>query len=59
MDEYTYGSLEKIISDRENNFTQNKCNKGVKYRNVLPNHKKANIGSSAIQHCTEIRLYGA
>ena len=37
-----------MISDGENNFTQNKCNKLMKYRNVLPNHKNANTGSSTV-----------
>ena len=32
----TFSSLEKIISDRENNYyRQNKCNKLVMYRNKL------------------------
>ena len=31
--------IKKMIFNRENNFTQNKSNKWVKYRNVLPNHK--------------------
>ena len=39
----TCSSLVKIISDGENNFMQNKCNTWMKYRNVLPNHKNANI----------------
>ena len=38
----------KIISDGENNFKQNKCNKWMKYRNILPNHKNVNMGSSAV-----------
>ena len=41
----TYSSLVKIISDGENNCKQNKCSKWVKYRNVLPNHKNANMGN--------------
>ena len=30
----------------------------VKYRNILPNHKNANVGSSAIQHYTKINFHG-
>ena len=37
-------SLVKIISDTESNFIQNKCNKWMKYKNVLSNHKKTNMG---------------
>ena len=48
----------KIISDGESNFLQNICNKWVKYRNVLPNHQSANIGSSAFKQTTEIHLHG-
>ena len=44
----TYPSLVKIISDGENNFMQNKCNKWMMNRNVLPNHKNANMGSSTV-----------
>ena len=44
----TCSSLVKIISDGENNFMQNKCNQWMKYRNVLPNHKNANTGSSTV-----------
>ena len=47
---FNYSSLVKVIS--ENNFTPNKLNKWVKYRNILPIHKNANMGSSAIQHYT-------
>ena len=50
-------SLVKFISHGENNLTQSKHNKCVKYRSVLPNHKKANMGSSPIQHYTEIHLH--
>ena len=42
----TCSSLVQIISDRVNNFMQNKCNKWMKYKKVLPNHRNANIGSS-------------
>ena len=44
----TCSSLVKVISDGENNFTQNKCNKLMKYRNELPNHKNANMRSSTV-----------
>ena len=44
----TSSSLVKMISDGENNFMQNKCNKWIKYRNVLPNYKNANMGSSTV-----------
>ena len=37
-----------MISDGINNFMQNKCNKWMKYRNILPNHKTANIWSSTV-----------
>ena len=37
-----------MISDGENNFMQNKCNKWIKYRYLLPNHKNANIRSSTV-----------
>ena len=50
-------SLVKIISNGMNNFVENKCNKWVKYRNVLPNHKNDNMGSSSIQHYTEIHFH--
>ena len=33
---------------RENNWVQYKCNKWMKNRNVLPNHKNVNMGSSAV-----------
>ena len=46
-----------MISDGENNVAQNKCNKWVKYKNVLPTHINVNKGSSAIKHCTEIHLH--
>ena len=36
-----------MISDGEN-FIQNKCNKWMKYRNLLPIHKNANMGSSSV-----------
>ena len=35
-----HSSLIKIIFDGDNNFMQNICNKWMRYRNVLPNHKK-------------------
>ena len=45
----TYSSLVKMISDSANNFMQNVCNKWMRYRNILPNHKKnLNLGSSTI-----------
>ena len=44
----TCSSLAKTISVEENNFTQNKCNKLMKYRNVLPNHKNANMGTYTV-----------
>ena len=37
---------------------QNKCDKWIKHRNVLPNHQNANMGSSAIEQWTEIYLHG-
>ena len=40
----TCSSLVKMISDVENNFMQNNCNKCMKYRNILPNHKKCQYG---------------
>ena len=44
----TCSSLVKMISDGENNFMQDKCNKRMKYiyRKVLSKHKNANMGSS-------------
>ena len=44
-----------MISDGENNFMQNKFNKYMKYRNVLPNHKNANMGSSTV-HLYDVDL---
>ena len=44
----TRSSLVKMISSGENNFMQNKFNKWMKNRNVLPNHKNANMGSSTV-----------
>ena len=41
-------SLVKIISDGENNFTKNICNDSMRYRNILPNQKNVNLGSSTI-----------
>ena len=41
----TCSSLVKIISVGENISMQNKW---IKYRNVLPNHKNANMGSSTV-----------
>ena len=41
-------SLVKMISDGVNNFMQNKCNKWMKYRNLLLNYKNANMGSSTV-----------
>ena len=40
--------LVKIISDGVNNFLQNKCNRWMKYRNVLPYHNNANMGRSTV-----------
>ena len=40
--------MKKLLSDGENNFTQNKGNKWMKYRNLLPNHKNVNMESSTI-----------
>ena len=40
----TSSSLIKIISDGENNFKQNICNKWMRYRNILPNDKKYEFG---------------
>ena len=37
-----------MISNGDNNFMQNKCNKFMKYINVLPNHKKAHMGSFTV-----------
>ena len=34
--------ISKMISDGENNFMENKYNKWMKYRKVLPKHKNAN-----------------
>ena len=31
------------MSERLHDFMQNKCNKWMKYRNVLPNHITANM----------------
>ena len=44
----TCSSLVKMISDRVNNFLQNKCNKWMEYRNVLLINKNAVMGSSAV-----------
>ena len=44
----TSSSLVKMIPDGVNNFMKNKCNKWMKYRKVLPNHKNANIGLSTV-----------
>ena len=40
--------IRKIIFEGYNNFMQNKCNKWMKKKNVLPNHKDVNMESSAI-----------
>ena len=37
-------SLVKFISDRENNFMKDICNKWMRYRNTLPNHEKCQFG---------------
>ena len=37
-----------MVSDEQNNFMQNKCNKWMEYRNVLPNHKNVNMGWSTV-----------
>ena len=34
---------------------QNECNKWVKYRNLLPNHKNTNMGSSTF-HLHDVDL---
>ena len=44
----TCSSLIKMISDRVNNFMQNKFYKWMEYRNILPNHKNANMGLSTV-----------
>ena len=44
----TCSSLVKMISDGDNNFTQNKCNLWMKYRNVLPYHKNGTMGTSTV-----------
>ena len=46
----TCSSKVKRITDRENNFMQDKCNMWMKYiyRNIVPNHKNANMGSSTV-----------
>ena len=36
---------------------QNKCNKWMRYRNALPNHKNANMGSSVV-HLHDADLIG-
>ena len=41
-------SLVKINSDRVSNLMQNKYNKRVTCRSVVPNHKNVNMGSSTI-----------
>ena len=41
-------SLVKMIPDGVNKLMQNKCNKWMKLRNELPNHKNANIGSARV-----------
>ena len=51
----TCSLLIKMISDGANNFMHNTCNKWMKYRNVFPNHKNANIGSSTFHiHCVDL-----
>ena len=50
----TYSSV-KIISERVNNFMQNKSNKWMKFRNVLTNHKNSNMGSSTV-HLHDVDL---
>ena len=37
-----------MVSDWENNFMENKCNKWMRYRNILPRHKNTNLGLSTI-----------
>ena len=54
----TCSSLVKIISDGENNIMQNKCNKKMKYKNVIPNHKKCQyaINYSSFTWCMYVDL---
>ena len=44
----TCSSLVKIIFNRENNFMQNMGNEWIRYRNIFPNQKNSNLGSSRI-----------
>ena len=44
----TCSSLVKMISGGVNKFMENKCNKWLEYRNVFPNHKNKNEGSSTV-----------
>ena len=37
-----------MVSDGENHFMKNKCNKWMRYKNILPNHKKYQFESSTI-----------
>ena len=41
-------SLVKLVSEWENNFMQNKYNKWMMYRNIIPRHKNTNLGLSTI-----------
>ena len=41
-------SLVKMVSDWKNNFMQDKCNKWMRYINILPSHKNTNLESSTI-----------
>ena len=44
-----FASLVKMITDGENNFIKNICNKWMRYRNISPNQKKkSTLGSSTI-----------
>ena len=42
----------RIIVCKISAIKLNKCNKWIKYKNILPNHKNANIGSCAIEQWT-------
>ena len=44
----SFSSLVKMISDLENKFIRNICNKWMRYKNIVLNQKKTNFGSSAI-----------
>ena len=55
----TCSSLVEMISDGEKIVCKINATSGWSiYRNVLPNHQNANLGSSAIDQWTEIYLHG-